>query len=182
MQIIDYAYRKPSYLEPLNTKNINAIAIHHTGNDNVIDTNTDYHMDVNGWQWNGYGFVIEDGVIYKVRGYEFKNAAVKHYNDRVISIAVKGNYDRKIPSQADIEACQWLIDYLKSKVPSIDNVHGHNFWNQTSCPGKLFPIKSLRINKIEYVTKKDLEEEVKKLNDKLKFLEKKVLVLTREHR
>lgn len=164
MQIKEYTYRKPDYLNSNDLKNITSIAIHHTSNNNDINVNTDYHMDHNGWTWNGYGYVVEDGVPYKVRGYEYQNAAVKGYNDKVVSIAVKGNYNTSIPSQKDIEAVQYIIDHVKSKVPSINNIHGHNFWNDTTCPGKLFPTKTLKVNKVEYVTKQELEEVKAELN------------------
>ena len=158
MVITNFLYRYPSYLTKNDTTKLNSIAIHHTGNNNDIHVNTDYHIDKNGWQWLGYGFYIVDGVIYKVRGYDYQNAAVSDHNHHVVSIAVHGNYDRDIPSQNNMEALQWLVNYIKLKVPSIENIHGHNFWNDTTCPGRLFPIKTIKFDKVEYVTKQEFEE------------------------
>ena len=176
MEINKYNYRRGGYLTPLDLSKIDSIAIHHTENDNSIDVNTDYHMDVNKWSWLGYNYYIAHGVIYEVRGYKYKAAGVKHENHHVMSIAVQGNYDIKIPSQKDMDALQYLCDYLKAKVPSIKNIKGHNHWNQTSCPGKLFPIKTLKLNNNDYVTKQQLDSELKKIKQDIRKL-KEVLIV-----
>lgn len=164
MEMINFLYRYPSYLANNDISKLNSIAIHQTGNNNDIHVNTDYHIDKNRWNWLGYGFYISDGVIYKVRGYEYQNAAVSDHNHHVVSIAVQGNYDKDIPSQKDIEALKWLVNHIKTKVPSIENIKGHNFWNDTTCPGRLFPIKTIKFDKVEYVTKQELEEVKAELN------------------
>lgn len=149
MEIIPWKYRKPSQKLLDNIKfedlsKIDSIAWHNTANNNNIYVNTDYHMDTKSWLWLGYGYYIRDGKIYEVRGYQYQNAGVGGHNNHIISCVIEGDYDTRIPSQENIECAIWLTKYLKSKLASIVNVEGHNFWNNTICPGKLFPIKLLQ--------------------------------------
>lgn len=178
MEIIKYMYRRPQYLDTNRLEQIDSIAVHHTGNDNSIDTNTDYHMDSNGWAWNGYNYYLVNDEIYEVRGFNFKGAGVKHENHHVISIAVQGNYNTKIPSQNVIDNLQWLCNHLKQKVPSIKEINGHNKWNQTSCPGRYFPIQKIKLNEINFDTVErleKLEKEVKSLEISLDSLRKNLV-------
>lgn len=156
--IKSYLYRRPSYLAPNDIEKLDTIVIHHTGNNNSIDTNTDYHIDENGWNWLGYGYYIHNGEVLKVRGYKYQNAAVLGNNHNTVNIAIQGNYDRGIPSQADIEAAQLCINEIKREVPTIKFLKGHKDFNDTSCPGKLFPLKALKLNKDEYVKMEDFEK------------------------
>lgn len=186
MEIKKYKYRFPNYLTLNNLKLIDSIAIHHTGNDNSIDVNTDYHMDVNDWLWLGYNYYIENDTVYEVRGYKFKGASVAHNNEHILSIAVEGNYNTKIPTQKTLDLLQQLCDYLKAEVPTIKNIGGHNKWNDTDCPGRFFPIKKIKLNDVQFATKQELEktrEDLKYLEEKFKktirFLEKELEIRIR---
>lgn len=174
MEIVKYTYRKPKYLDLNNLDKIDTIAIHHTANNNSIDTNTDHHIDSNGWNWLGYGYYVKNGIPYEVRGYKHINAGVLNHNDHVISVVVEGNYDEKIPSQNDLEAVQFVVDYLKNKLPHIKYIRGHNYFGKTSCPGKLFPLKKLILKEIN-----SYEEILKQKEEKIKQLEKRIDLLER---
>jgi hypothetical protein len=136
MQIIDYTYRKPKYLDPISPTQIDTIVMHNTSNYNSIDTNTDYHIDHNAWNWNGYGYYLVRGLIYKVRGMEYQNAAVRGHNHHTVNIAIEGNYDIDHLTEVNIKALEWLIGHLKKENDNIQYVKGHRNFNNTSCPGK----------------------------------------------
>ena len=151
MQIIDYTYRKPKYLDPISPTQIDTIVIHNTSNYNSIDTNTDYHIDKKAWNWNGYGYYLVRGLIYKIRGMEYQNAAVRGHNHHTVNIAVEGNYDIHTLSVVDRKALEWLIGYLKKENDNIKHVKGHRNFNQTSCPGR-----NIDTNKfVKFLEKKD---------------------------
>ena len=115
MEIIDYIYRKPNFIEHLRISPslIDTINIHHTSNYNSIDTNTNYHIDSKKWAWNGYGYYISKGLIYKIRGMEYQNAATRGHNHHTVNITIEGNYDVHTLSDIDRKALEWLIEYLK---------------------------------------------------------------------
>jgi len=151
MEIIDYTYRKPKWLEPLDPTKIDTAVVHHTGNNNSIKINTDYHIDSNAWSWLGYSYYIFLGVIYKVRGMEYKDAGVRGHNDHTVNIAVQGNYNKDYISKQDMKALEWLIRYLKKENPNIKYVKGHNEFNSTNCPGQ-----NINVKEIEERTSKEL--------------------------
>jgi len=174
MEIIKYAYRKPDWLQANKLEKLDSIAIHHTGNSNNIDQNTDYHRDVNAFNWLGYNFYIVDGIIYEVRGIHHQGAAVKHHNGHILSIAIQGNFDNRPPKEEDLVALQWLVSYLKEELPQLEHINGHKRWNQTSCPGALFPIDRIKLEgfkKEQYATVEDVDNLRKELKKMKAFLE-----------
>lgn len=167
--IYNYLYRTPDYLTPLAIDNVKYIVIHHTGNDNDIDTNTDYHMDNNKWNWLGYGYYVKNGVAYRVRGYKHINAATKGHNEESINIAVQGNFNKKKVSQKDLKACQECINEIVT-VADIEAIKGHTDFNNTTCPGKNFPMEKLTLRSNKQ-SKELLSEVLKRLSDKIARLE-----------
>jgi N-acetylmuramoyl-L-alanine amidase len=144
MEIIDYNYRKPNYLEKNITENIDTIVIHHTSNNNSLKINTDYHIDNLGWNWCGYAYYISNGVVYKIRGIEYKNANSRGHNHHTIGIAIQGDYENDIPSETDINLVIELIKELKEKYPHIKYIKGHKEFNNTTCPGKNINVQLIR--------------------------------------
>ena len=142
---------------------LDSIAIHNTGSDNDINTDTDWHIDNNKWVFNGYGYYIDkDGTIYKVRGHEYMNAGVMFHNSHIVSVALRGNFEVNEPTPLQLESLAYLIDYLKKECRNINTVAGHNKWNHTSCPGKNFTLSNLEKYKRTYVKPNDETEELKK--------------------
>lgn len=168
MKIVDYNYRRPEHLSMNILEELDSIAIHNTGSDNDIDTDTDWHMDNNKWVFNGYGYYIDkDGTIYKVRGHEYMNAGVMFHNSHIVSVALRGNFEVDEPTPLQLESLAYLIDYIKKECRNIQTVAGHNKWNHTSCPGKNFTLSNLDKYKRNFVQKSDELEEIKQKLDKL---------------
>lgn len=175
--IKNFLYRRPLYLTLIDPKNIDTIVIHHTGNDNDIHANTDYHMDKLAWNYLGYGFYVANGIPLMVRGYKYMNAAVSSHNDHTVSIAVQGNYDKDKVSDEDIEAVQECIYEILEHCPNVKYLMGHGEFGTTSCPGDNFPMNKLTLDKpVETVDNKyatvesvdKLREEIRRMKE---FLE-----------
>lgn len=147
MDIIKYTYRRDeSKLENIDANDIDSIALHHMDHSTAsIDEVCDWHMDENGWNFIGYGYWIGfDGKVYECRGYKFLNAAVAKNNNHIVSIGFQGNYNEDVPMpEAQFDAGFELIIYLKTILPNLKIIAGHNYWNKTSCPGKYFPLESM---------------------------------------
>ena len=143
MKIIDYTYRKPKWLEPLDPDKIDTLVIHHTGNNNSIKINTDYHINSNAWSWLGYAYYIMNGMIYKIRGMEYKDAGVRGHNHHTCNIAVQGNYNKDYISKQNMKALEWLIKHLKEKNSYIKYIKGHKEFGNTTCPGSNIDVKSI---------------------------------------
>ena len=174
MEIINFLYRRPSYMLPILKDDIDTIVIHHTGNNNDIHTNTDYHMDHNRWTYLGYAFYIVDGIVYRARGIENKNAAVLEHNHHTVSIAVQGDYNKDTLSDENFNALQDLIYYLKKEVPSIRHIKPHSHLNDTTCCGEYFPWKRLKLQAENY------KEKYNELQEKYNELEEENAKLKRE--
>ena len=158
--MIVFDYRKPKNLKLNNVSLIDTIGIHHTGNDNDIWTNTNFHIDTNRWQWNGYGYYIHNGKTYIVRGYEYKNASIEEHNAHTVNIAIQGDYENNFVSEIDKKATKKLISRLLKELPNIKAIEGHNFFDSNICPGKNMPMdefKSLLMTKEEVKFQKILE-------------------------
>lgn len=166
VNIIEYTYRKPKFLDSISPTQIDTIVVHNTSNYNNIDTNTDYHIDHNAWKWNGYGYYISKGLIYKIRGMEYQNSAVRGHNHHTVNIAIEGNYNIASMSIDDKNALEWLIGYLKKENDNIKYLRGHNFFGNTTCPGNNIDVNYFA----KFLEKKDdkydiLLEEHKKLKE-----------------
>ena len=177
MGIKSFLYRRPSYLSPIDPKSIDTIVIHHTGNDNDIHVNTDYHMDTLAWNYLGYSYYIANGIPLKVRGYDCMGAGVSGHNDHTLHIAVQGNYNRDNVSDEDIEAVQECIYEILEHCPNVKYLKGHRDFGGTDCPGRNFPMDLLTLDKpVESVDNKyatvesvdKLREEIRRMKE---FLE-----------
>lgn len=169
MQIIEYNYRKPKWLEPLDPIKIDTLVIHHTGNNNNIKINTDYHIDSNAWNWLGYAYYITNEMIYKIRGIEYKDAGVRGHNHHTCNIAVQGNYNNTNVSKGDMKALEWLIKHLKKSNSNIKYIKGHNEFNETTCPGKNIDVKLIEVNTKEETINFD-KLKIKELQQDNEFL------------
>lgn len=172
-----FLYRKPSYLTPIDSNKIDTAVFHHTGNDNDIHINTDYHMDSNGWNWLGYGAYIANGIPLIVRGCNYMNAGVEGHNDHTVNIAIQGNYNKNFVSEEDIKAGQECLDYFVKLCPNLKYLKVHSYFGKTSCAGKNFPIERFKINREEenkYVTFEEFEKMHNMFNDGLKKLDNKI--------
>ena len=178
-----YNYRKPSTLQVNNVSNIDTLVIHHTGNDNDIYVNTDFHINVNKWKWLGYGYYIANGKTYWVRGYEFVNAGVEGHNDYTVNTVIQGNYMNKSPSEEDLLQLEKNVLYLQKELPNLKHIKSHNELDpiSTECCGDMFPMKRVRDFFYSNLNKQSGEEilsQLKKdnatLTDRVDLLERRV--------
>ena len=137
------------------------IVIHNSatnqGNAKIFDR---YHRDVRKMQ-NGlaYHFVIGNGNASGdgeieigsrwTRQINGGHVASDYLNNIAIGICLVGDFDRKVPTRAQLGALQELTDYLRNRVGrskgKLAAVRGHRQINPkpTTCPGKRFDLKWL---------------------------------------
>lgn len=143
-------------LTPLDLSKVDAIALHHMAHPTAGIAEIDkWHKD-KGWAGFAYNYWIGfDGQIWEGRGLN-QGAGVTSQNSHIISIGFQGNYEpffdtrgnmvqyeTEMP-QAQYEAGVWLIRHLLKLLPSIKVVEGHKYFEQTSCPGKYFPLEQMK--------------------------------------
>lgn len=146
MQINKYEFNWARPLNPLVLSKVTAISIHHMAHLTAgLDEIHKWHLE-NGWKGFAYNYWIDyEGTVWEGRGLHSGAALYDPLNDEVISIGFKGDFDilEKMPNQQFNSGVE-LIKYLKSIIPTINLVAGHNYWQQnTSCPGKFFPLDEM---------------------------------------
>ena len=123
----------------VNDNRITEIVIHHTAggiNQRVQDIDR-WHREGRGWDGGiGYHFLIRyNGTIYEGRPLQMRGAHAGDRNYRSIGIAVIGNfYPSGTPTQAQRDSLFWLIDHVRTEIPTIERITPHH--NQ--CPGPWF--------------------------------------------
>lgn len=160
MEIIKANLKWNGNLQTLYLTSVKYIVLHHTAHPTwgLKDVHN-YHQKSNGWIGIGYNYFIEkDGTIYEARGLHV-GAGATGYNRNSLHICFAGNFETQTPTDAQINAGKWLVDYLLNIVPYGVKVIGHKDLGNTSCPGKNFPLaefkkmkreeKEMRYNKIE---------------------------------
>ena len=123
---------------------IDMIVLHHT------DATSCSVSDIHSWHlannWSGFGyhyFVNKKGEIFKGRPDDTIGSHAKGFNSTSLGIAFEGNFEKEIPTQAQIDAGLELVAYLKNKY-NINKVYGHGELMATNCPGKHFPTAQFR--------------------------------------
>jgi len=128
---------------PLNK--ISKIVIHHSHNDNhTLESIKKLHVEKNCWEGIGYHWIIfQDGKLQPARSEKFQGAHVKGHNEDSIGICLNGNLDEHPPTS---EQMKTLIQFLKQKNISPENILGHNELSGTSttCPGKFMNMNEIR--------------------------------------
>ena len=132
-------------LSPLRLDNIDSIALHHMAHtDADIERIHSWHL-AEGWKGFAYNYWIDkQGNIFEGRGLN-EGAAVEYHNSHIISVGFQGDYDQvdKSMPEAQFNSGVWLVRKLIKDIPSIRTVHGHKHWNNTSCPGRYFPLMEM---------------------------------------
>ena len=132
-------------LSPLRLDNIDSIALHHMAHtDADIERIHSWHL-AEGWKGFAYNYWIDkQGNIFEGRGLN-EGAAVEYQNSHIISVGFQGDYDQvdKFMPDAQFNSGVWLVRKLTKDIPSIRTVHGHKHWNNTSCPGRYFPLMEM---------------------------------------
>jgi len=133
-------------LIPLNLKKVDSIALHHMAHPTAdIKEVEGWHIN-QGWIALGYNFwVAFDGTVYGGRWFN-QGAGVLNQNSHIISIGFQGDYNSKPVNMPDAQfnAGIELIEFIKSEVPTIKKVDGHNGFMATACPGQYFPLTEMQ--------------------------------------
>ena len=118
------------------------IVIHHVG---IPDGDTSAaaihraHL-ANGWAGIGYHYVIrKDGTIERGRPLATVGAHAEGQNYHTVGINVTGNFDKEIPTPAQIHSLEGLVTWLcklYNITPGTHTIVGHRDVNNTDCPGR----------------------------------------------
>jgi N-acetylmuramoyl-L-alanine amidase len=135
------------------------IVIHHSATDAGSATAFDaYHRNGRHWDELGYHFVIgngggsADGAVEvgsrwpkQKWGAHCRVGDNEEYNYFGIGICLVGNFDKRRPSEAQMQALARLVEYLAARY-RIDESHviGHGSVGDTRCPGRTFPMNDLQ--------------------------------------
>jgi len=93
-----------------------------------------------GWGDIGYHYVVDrGGRVWEGREIKWQGAHVKNENEGNIGICCMGNFDEQSPSDAQLQACQRMVECLmgKYRIP-VSRVKTHQEWASahTACPGR----------------------------------------------
>lgn len=155
-------------LKRIDTSQINAIALHHMASPTADIYEVErWHLN-QGWRAFGYNYwVAFDGTIYEGRGYEYMAAGVANQNDHITSIGFQGNYQSGLegvalsPPMPDTQfnAGVDIIRWIMERVPSIQQIGGHDDYMATACPGDTFPLAEMQtLQKREEVQKEMFQD------------------------
>ncbi|CAM5122401.1 peptidoglycan recognition protein 1-like [Natator depressus] len=138
--------RTPRNRVPLRTP-VQYVVLHHTAGNRCFTPAScsqqvkgiqNYHMDKRGWDNIGYNFLIgEDGRVYEGRGWSTRGAHAKNWNQKSLGFSFLGNFSRRVPSAAALNAARRLIQCAVSRgfLSRSYTLKGHRNVNPTSCPG-----------------------------------------------
>ncbi len=131
-------------LKTLYLSKVKYIMLHHTAHPtwNIYDVHN-YHKNTRKWAGIGYNFFIEkNGTIEEGRGLNI-GAGATNYNQNSIHICFAGNFERQTPTEAQINAGEYLIKFLLTILPNNIKIIGHKDIGNTSCPRKIFPVRRI---------------------------------------
>ncbi|HUU11493.1 MAG TPA: peptidoglycan recognition family protein [Phycisphaerae bacterium] len=129
------------------------IVLHHSATDHGSAAVFDRMHRNHGWDELGYHFVIGNGTESgngeveigsrwpkQKHGAHCKVAGHPEYNDVGIGVCLVGNFDATRPTQAQIDSCVEVVQFLKDRyrVPR-GRMYGHGQLKPTACPGRNFP-------------------------------------------
>lgn len=156
-------------LAALDTSRIDAIALHHMASPTAdIHEVEQWHLN-QGWRAFGYNYwVAYDGTIYEGRGYQYMAAGVANQNDHITSIGFQGNYQSGLAGielsppmpDAQFNAGIDIIEWVMERVPTIQEIGGHDDFMATACPGDHFPLTEMRTLQKRGEAKKDMFPDV----------------------
>ncbi|HEY8421992.1 MAG TPA: S-layer homology domain-containing protein [Thermoclostridium sp.] len=160
MKILKKDFKWAGPLTPLDISKVTAVSVHHMEHVSAgMDEIHQWHLD-RGWKGFAYNYWVDyHGNVWECRGLNKGAGLYDPLNESVISIGFQGDYDitKTMPEKQFYAGCE-LIRHLRTIIPSINEVAGHQKWQSTSCPGKYFPIKEM-IELAEKITNiKDYDE------------------------
>ena len=134
------------------------IVVHHSathrGSAAIFD---DHHRRRRHWDELGYHFVIGNGTVSgngqvevgsrwpkQKHGAHCKVGEDETYNEFGIGICLVGDFEKRRPTDAQMQSLARLVDYLAARY-RIDDPYiiGHGDVDDTKCPGRHFPFEDL---------------------------------------
>jgi hypothetical protein len=141
MNIIDLGL-KFKEMTPGNTPR--QLYLHHSAGINTVQAYHQQHLNL-GWAGLGYNFIVDlDGKVYKGRDPKYVPAGIFGHNQDSLHICAVGNFDNMVMPDIQREAIKELIHYCKSLYPTIKAVLGHKDEMATACPGKNYPLQTMK--------------------------------------
>jgi hypothetical protein len=146
-EIVDIVDELPKHpTKEYNTRSLGAIddlIIHHTvsPDSRTSEQIAVYHVNTKDWPGIAYHFVIgADGGIEQTNRLETISYHARDANGYSVGIALKGDFTSLYPTDEQIAAAAWLVDWLQAQL-NIEAVYGHReaVDNATSCPGDTWP-------------------------------------------
>ena len=118
---------------------IKYFVIHHSGNDGDVYSASRYHISKD-WPGISYTFWISSlGEIYTTNDLDTISYGVANNNTRCLSICVQGNFDDKMPNEAQLRSLTELISRLNNLIGKRE-VKVHRDFVNTGCPGNKLDI------------------------------------------
>lgn len=133
--------RHPTKRYPRRTLPIQALIIHHAGNNGTLESHVDYHIDRHGWAALGYSdYIKKNGELWICNPKELEtiHAGNRHYNDVGHGICLAGNLEVSLPTSEQLRTLDWRVANLRKKLGWKVPVKGHKDVRNhpTTCPGK----------------------------------------------
>lgn len=166
MNIIETNLQFKGNMEVRKTTNI--IVLHHAAA-STCDAKTIHAWHLNrGFSGIGYHFLVrKNGTIERGRAENLVGAHVAGHNRGSIGICFEGNFETETMGEAQKNAGEELVEYLKQKY-SISIVVRHKDLADTACPGKNFPFEEiLQGVKTETKQPEQVEQKKQECNNKL---------------
>ena len=125
---------------------VRRITIHHTGEHPGLEGLSDreiirrvenYHRNERKWAAIGYHFIIgKDGTVYEGRPASIQGAHVSGNNKNNIGISVMGDFQRKLPTEEQLQALVALTSQQRRRYGVLSSrIYGHRDLGQSVCPG-----------------------------------------------
>ena len=143
MQIIDTNL----ITKPIARRRITSrIVVHHTaGADHSAAEIHRMHLN-RGFSGIGYHYIVRtNGSIERGRPEELRGAHAGKANADSIGIGLTGNFEKRVPATAQMDALAWLIGDIRQRRGRDITVIRHSDVMATKCPGRLFPWAELQV-------------------------------------
>lgn len=137
-------------LTPLNLPGVKYIILHHAEAETATPEDIhEWHLERDNGTWAGFGYneyIRKDGSVYIGRGDNI-GAQCLGYNSISYGICCEGNYETE--TEMPTAQKEALIERLKYHKGRFNNAQivGHKELNDTSCPGRFFPLSDVRLFK-----------------------------------
>ena len=143
-EIVDIVDELPTHAtKTYNTRDLDSVTdliIHHTvsPDDRTAAQIAAYHVNGRGWPGIAYHYLIgADGTIEQTNYLETMSYHASAANSYSVGIALKGDFTTEHPTDEQLAAAAWLVDWLGNELDNIDAVYGHReaAGAATQCPG-----------------------------------------------